>query len=135
MRCCKLIWLSTVRPDLDFPVEELARGMSSPTLEHQAQLKHLLRCVKRAASKGLQLRPTYQITTDSKNPIEVHCYSDSDWAGCQATHKSTTGCNTTVYSSTVQHCSRTQATVALSSTEAETDALASGCAELIYVVH
>ena len=49
-------------------------------------------------------------------------YSDSDWAGCVKTRRSTSGGIVTYGSHTVQHWSSTQATVALSSGEAELNA-------------
>ena len=39
----QLLWMSPIRPDITFAVKDLSRGVSAPTLEHMAKLKHLLR--------------------------------------------------------------------------------------------
>ena len=49
----------------------------------------------------------------------VDAFSDSDWAGCVRTRRSTSGGVVTVGRSAIKHWSLTQATVALSSGEAE----------------
>jgi hypothetical protein len=65
--------------------------------------------------------------------LELHTYCDSDWAGCKTTRRSTTGTVTQLLGCTVHHCSRTQATVALSSTESETYAIGTGTSETLYL--
>ena len=78
------------------------------------------------------LRPTYTLPTDAK-AVDLHVYCDSDWAGCKTTRKSTTGVVTQLLGCTIQHCSRTQATIALSSTASETYAICTGLAEGLYI--
>ena len=39
----QLLWLSSVRPDIMYAVKELSRGLSAPTTEHEAKVKHLCR--------------------------------------------------------------------------------------------
>ena len=53
------------------------------------------------------------------SPNEILVYTDSDWAGCQRTRRSTTGGSVMCGSCVVAHWSRTQVSVALSSAEAE----------------
>eukprot|EP00971_Amphidinium_carterae_P240750 4779428-Amphidinium_carterae.1 len=55
--------------------------------------------------------------------IELHAYCDSDWTGCPISKKSTTGVICQFWNSSIVHYSRTQATVAQSSAEAELYAL------------
>eukprot|EP00971_Amphidinium_carterae_P349927 6491300-Amphidinium_carterae.2 len=45
--------------------------------------------------------------------------TDSDWAGCNTTRKSTSGTITSCWGTPLLHISRTQSTIALSSAEAE----------------
>ncbi len=67
----------------------------------------------------MQLRPRMTLTPSGAEEIEVKSDGDADWAGCRSTRKSTTGAVVQFLGGTVQHCSRTQATVAFSSCEAE----------------
>ncbi len=96
--------------------------MSTPTLEHLANLEHLLRYLAGTKTMGLMLKPTHILPKPNTASVELelvtHC--DSDWAGCEATRQSTTGTATQLLVRTIHHCSRTQATIARSSTEAET---------------
>jgi hypothetical protein len=128
----KLQWLTGIRPDLNYATKELARGLHCPNVGHKTQLKHLLRYIAGTADTGLMLRPTYTMSTEAKT-VDLHVYCDSDWAGCKTTRKSTTGVVTQLLGCTIQHCSRTQATIALSSTESETYAICTGLAEALYI--
>ena len=60
-------------------------------------------------------------------------YSDSDWAGCKTTGKSTSGGVIAIGSHVIKAWSRTQKTVALSSGEAELTALVKGTCEALGV--
>jgi hypothetical protein len=60
---------------------------------------------------------------------ELHVYSDSDWAGCLRTRKSTSGGIATLNGAAVKTWSSTQATLATSSGEAEFYAAARAAAE------
>jgi len=100
----KLIWLCTVRPDIDFAVKELSRAVQLPTEEDLAKMKHLLRYLKKTEHLSLQLKPTHTLSNDPTAPIEICSYGDTDWAGCRLTRKSTTGCVVQVLGCTVMHC-------------------------------
>ena len=58
---------------------------------------------------------------------------DSDWAGCAETRKSTTGFSITFLGATITYGSRTQATIALSSAEAELYAINTGATEALHL--
>jgi len=60
-------------------------------------------------------------------------YSDSDWAGCVKTRRSTSGGVLLHGEHLVHHWSSTQATVALSSAEAELNAVVKGVAEGLFL--
>lgn len=64
----------------------------------------------------------------------VTAYVDTAWARFTATRKSTTGCMITVARVAVYRYSRTQTTVALSSSEPEPQALSSGTTETMGVL-
>ena len=65
------------------------------------------------------------------SPNEILVYTDSDWAGCQRTRRSTTGGVVMYGSCLVAHWSRTQVSVALSSAEAELNAAVKAACEAI----
>ena len=65
----------------------------------------------------------------SSDKATITAYVDSDWAGCKATRKSTSGGVLHLNGVCVHHYSRTQTTVALSSGEAELYSIGTGVAE------
>ena len=69
-----------------------------------------------------------------ENP-QVIGYSDADWAGDLDTHRSTSGYVFQVGQSTVSWCSKRQATVAKSTTEAEYVALSQATQEAVWLRH
>ena len=129
----RLLWVSLIRPDIAFAVKELARNVQGPTVENQHQLKHLLRYISKTMNYALQIRPTVTLPSKGTVHVDVTAYGDTDWAGCKVTRKSTTGCVVQVLGSTVQHCSRTQQTVALSSCEAEVYGTGTALSEGLFV--
>ena len=62
----------------------------------------------------------------------LNVYVDSDWAGCVETRKSTTGFSITFLGATISYGSRPQATIALSSAEAELYAFNTGATEALH---
>ena len=128
----KLLWLAFVRPDCSYAVKELSRDVKGPTIESLAKLKHLLRYL--AGTKGyvLRIKPTHMLS-DWTSSMDIVCYVDSDWAGCSKTRKSTSGSIAQVLGCDVIHTSRTQATVALSSGEAELYAIGQGTSEALFL--
>ena len=60
---------------------------------------------------------------------EVHVYTDSDWAGCRRTRKSTSGGMIMIGEHVIKSWSRTQKAITLSSGEAELVALVAGMSE------
>ena len=64
----------------------------------------------------------------------VTAYTDSDWAGCSKTARSTSGGIITIGSHVIKTYSRQQKTVALSSAEAELYAMVAASAESLAIV-
>ena len=130
----KLLWLTNVRNDIMFAVKELSRGLQQPTFLHMNKLKHLLRYLSGTKTLAETLRPNRQLLLDpSKTAIDINTFVDSDWAGCNATRKSTSGCALFVLGVNLCGISRTQQTIALSSGEAELYAIGLGVSESLYV--
>ena len=115
-------YLALDRPDIQYAAKEICREMSKPTVKSMAKmrlarylLEHPQTIVKFSADRG------------GCGNIDV--YSDSDWAGCTKTRKSTAGGILVVDGGAVKTWSSTQATVAQSSGEAEYYALVRAAAE------
>ena len=43
----QLLWLSSIRPGIQFAVKELSRGLASPTEDHRTKMKTLQRYLAR----------------------------------------------------------------------------------------
>ena len=113
------------RPDLSTAVGKLSQFMKSPSAEHWSAVKRVLRYVKGTLHLGLRF-------THSES-FKLIGYSDSDWAGCIESRKSTSGLVFRVGSSTISWSSKKQSVVALSSTEAEYIALCSAAQETVWL--
>ena len=105
-------FLAEDRPDLKFPTKELARMMSSPTTVALDMLKRL--------GRYLIYRPRLvQVLRRQKRPDVIKVYSDSDFAGCPRTRRSTSATVAMVGTHTIKVSSTTQGPIALSSGESE----------------
>jgi hypothetical protein len=104
-------YLGQDRYDLQFAVKEICRGMAKPKRSGEAKLKRLARYLVGA--------PEMELIFDAEGEEEVVVYSDSDWAGCKASRKSTSGGMVLFGGSLVKSWSKTQGSIAMSSGEAE----------------
>ena len=117
-------YLAVDRGDIAFCVKELARCMSSPSRQDWEKLRRLARYLRYRPRCVLWY--AYQGTTN-----EVTCFTDSDWAGCKRTRRSTSGGCMLWESHPIKMWSRTQALVSLSSAEAELYAAIKACSETL----
>ena len=115
--CMRLAFLAMDRPELQYPSKECARGIAGPTVRHFDLLK-------RAVQFLLHAPTCTWIFEQEKWPGLCRLFSDSDWAGCPVTKKSTSGL-TVMFG---KHCwytsASTQQAISTSSGEAEYYALA-----------
>ena len=116
-------FLAADRPDLMYSVKELCRGMANPTKAHWHKLQRLGRYL--VDSGRTVMRYDWQ-----GQEREVTGYSDSDWAGCRVTGKSTSG-GALIGCHFLKGWSRPPNHVTLSSAEAELIALVKCSAELM----
>ena len=117
-------YLAVDRGDIAFCFQELARCMSSPSRQDWERLQRLARYLRHKPRCVLWY--VYQGTIG-----EVTCFTDSDWAGCKRTRRSTSGGCMLWGSHRIKMWSRTQAIVSLSSAEAELYAAIKACSETL----
>ena len=123
----RLNYLALDRPDIQFAVKEVCRGMAQPTVGDKRKLKRLARYL--IERPRLVSKFAYQ-----EDGGEVEGYSDSDWAGCRRTAKSTSGGAVMVGSHCVKTWSATQKSITLSSGEAELVAAVKMSTELLGIL-
>jgi hypothetical protein len=113
------------RPDIATAVNVVARFAARPSQAHLSAAKHVLRYINGTLGLKLQFGGT-------QAPALVG-WSDADWAGDAVKRRSTGGYVFQVHGSTVSWSSKRQATVALSSTEAEYMAATQATKEAIWL--
>ena len=117
-------YLALDRPDISFATKEASRRMSKPMKGDWKLLKRIGRYLKgrpRAVT-------TYRWQEERSN---VDTMTDSDWAGCRRTRRSTTGGAIMVGEHVIKYYSKTQANIALSSGEAELYAIVKASCETL----
>ena len=114
------------RPDLSFSVSLLARFQADPGVEHWNALLHVVGYIKNTLDYGL----TYSRDSD----ISPTAFVDADYGGCRDTRRSTSGFVFMMAGGPVAWSSKRQATVALSTVEAEYVAM-SRCAQQMAWMH
>jgi len=118
----KLMWLACDRADIQYSVKELAREVAESTDLSMMKAQRVLRYLKKY--------PTYeQRFAPEEWPKVITVDVDANWAGCRRTRRSTSSAHIKIGNTLIKAISRTQATVALSSGEAEFQAICLGVAE------
>ena len=126
-----LTYISTAtRPDISAAVSILSSYMSNPSKQHWNGVKRLLRYIKGTLNFGLKFTTS---ENDDENGDELYGYSDANWAGDVDSRRSTSGYVFKVANSTVRWCSKKQASVTKSTTEAEYVALSQATQEAIWM--
>ena len=120
-------YISADRPDIMYSVKEVCRGMAKPTVGGWKKLKRIGRYLigKTRASISYKWQGREE---------EIDGYTDSDWAGCRATGKSTSGGVLMIGGNFIKVWSKTQNSIALSSAEAELIAMAKLSAEALGLI-
>ena len=119
-------YLALDRADLQFAVGLLCRDMSSPTQASERAMKRVARYLVRYPRMVWEFREVEELG-------HIAVYADSDWAGDLRSRRSTSGGVVTIGTTAVKTWSRRQATVALSSGEAEFCAVVKATAEALGV--
>ena len=108
----RCLFLSQDRADVTFIVNELCQKMSSPNQQSLAKLKRLSRYLKRERQWG-------HVFEYGKMAEELAVFTDSDWAGCKETRKSSSAGVLMLGGHTMKAYTRKQKVIAKSSAEAE----------------
>lgn len=121
-----LLYLAVVaRPDISAAVGTVARYQLNPGMAHWTAVKRILRYLKGTANTCL--------IYNGNQGTELVGFSDSDWAGCIDTRRSTTGYVFIMGGAAITWQSKRQPSTALSSMEAEYMALAAAAQEAIWL--
>ena len=124
----RLNYLAADRPDIAYSAKEVCRAMAKPTVGAWKKLKRLVRYL--LGTKRAVLTYPWQGTES-----DIEAYSDSDWAGCRTTGKSTSGGAVMIGEHYIKGWSSTQASITLSSAEAELVAMTKAVAETIGITN
>jgi hypothetical protein len=120
-----LMYLTASRPDIMFATCVCARSQSEPRKSNLIAVKRIFRYLKGA--------PTLGIWYPANGNVELSGYSDSDFAGCHTTRKSTTGGCQFLGNALVSWQSKKQTAVSNSTAEAEYVAAGSCTAQLLWL--
>ena len=120
----RINFLAQDRSDLQFASKECSRRMAVPRVQDWELVKRVGRYIAGRPRVILMFR-----WQDA--PVGITVYSDSDWAGCRVTRKSTSGACFMHGQHLLKSYSKTQANIALSSAEAELYSFVSAASEAI----
>ena len=137
-------------PQISFAVGRLGRFASNSGPDHWKEMEHLFKYLGSVKNTGIRYcRPSFSDKTeaarDSLLPQAIisswnnnksssfQCYTDSDFAGCPDTSRSTSGVTVTWMGAAICWMSSLQACVTLSTAEAEMVALSKAAQEAIWL--
>jgi hypothetical protein len=106
-------YLAQDAPELQFAAKEVCRDMARPSRDSWKKLKILARFILEREAM------IWQFGWQDEVGLELCVFSDSDWAGCRRTRRSTSGGVVLLGGHCLKTWSSTQAPIALSSAEAE----------------
>ena len=144
-----ILYIAQDRPDIQFPTKTLATYMSRPCVKAMAAVKHLALYLASNEEGGILLRrcEPYDAVFDrwneselvepdyrqDRSTITLDIFSDSSWGDEKSTRKSTTSGMIFMNGCLIHSICRSQATIALSSCEAELYAANTTMVESIYL--
>ena len=90
-------YLSLDRVDIQYATKEICRGMAVPKASSMSKMKRPARYLPRSPRQALIFKPCLE------EAPEILVYSDSDWAGCLRTRRSTSGGALTFQGGSLRH--------------------------------
>jgi hypothetical protein len=118
--------MTSTRPDIAFAVGLVSRYLNKPRVSHWKAVRQILAYIKGTLDVGL-------VFGGHQASEQMVGYSDADWGNDLDTRRSVSGMAFVFAGAAVSWKSRRQATVALSSTEAEYIAAAEATAEAVWL--
>eukprot|EP00435_Cladocopium_sp_Y103_P035217 s961_g9.t1 len=119
------MYLAPDRPDCQFGIRELTKGLKEPKVGDMQALVRLTRYLIKTEGYGVTFKP-------EENPQYLDCYSDTDWGNCKKTRKSTACGVFKVGNCTLASYCRGLAMICLSSGEAEFNGGVGCCSEGLF---
>ena len=113
------------RPDIAFAVTLLSRHAANPSQDHLNKALYICRYLLGTRN--------YALVFDGATGYGLEAYTDSDWGTDPTSRRSTTGYYLTLANGIFSWVSRTQKTIALSSTEAEYMALSDCSRQVVWI--
>jgi hypothetical protein len=123
-----VLYFLFTRPDIAFAVNQLTRHLNDPRRVHWTAAMRVLKYLRGTATLGLTYR-----REEEKGKATITGYADADWAGDTVTRRSTSGFVFMLCSAAISWRTKLQASVALSTCEAELMALAASVQEAIWL--
>nr|GEY46073.1 uncharacterized mitochondrial protein AtMg00810-like [Tanacetum cinerariifolium] len=120
-----LFYLTASRPNLQFSICMCAWYQARPTEKYVHAVKRIFRYLRETVHRGLWY------SKDSS--VALTAFADADHAGCQDTHRSTSGSVKFLGERLISWSSKRQKSAAISSTEAEYIALSGCCAQILWM--
>ena len=105
---------------IQFATKEVCRDMANPTVKGHEKMKKLARYMLHFEAA------VFEYWWHDEKETAVKVFTDSDWAGCRKTRRSTSGGAIQLGGHTLRTWATTQPTVAMSSAEAEYYAMVEG---------
>lgn len=119
---------NSTRPDISVAVSILSQYLDCPRKMHWRAAIRVLRYLKGTSRLGIQFK-----SKNTDTSMSIAAFSDSKWGGDKQSRRSTSGVLVQLAGGPAVYNSKRQATVALSSAEAEYMALALTTQEVIWI--
>ena len=119
------------RPDIIQPVITLSRYMSRWGEKQIKAAELVLKFLRGTYKDGIR----YTVPLNFNGVLNIYVFSDSDWAGCVDTRRSTVGFIIYMCGGPIAWKSQMKKTIALSSCEAEYMALSEAGREIIWIIN
>nr|GEX61442.1 retrovirus-related Pol polyprotein from transposon TNT 1-94 [Tanacetum cinerariifolium] len=120
-----LLYLTASRPDLQFAICMCARYQARPTEKHVYVVKRIFRYLRGTVNRGLWY--------PKDSSVALTAFADADHAGCQDTHRSTSGSVQFLRERLISWSLERKKSAAISSMEAEYIALSGCCAQILWM--